>query len=154
MARFGAQPEDYSEIPGLADAQAKEQKASGSYDDIMSQITRQQYEDYQKRFQPYEQRLLDLASSDELLTTQLGRNVESVGQAFKTAEQTEAMQNQRFGLADRSTAQQKANTGLEQALTLASTQNETRQAVGDIKQGILTGAVTNPKKALEDIGGK
>lgn len=124
-----------------------------SYDQTMSEITRQQYDDYQRRFLPYEQRLLSLASSDELLQNQLGRNVETVGQAFRTAEQSEAMQNQRFGLSDSSTGQQKRNTGLEQALTLASAQNETRQAVGDIKSGILTGAITNPKKALEDIGG-
>lgn len=138
---------------GGGETEIAPQKSSRSYDETMSEITRQQYEDYQKRFLPYEQRLLDLASSDELLTNQLGRNVESVGQAFDTAAQTESMKNQRFGLGDTSTAQQKANTGLEKALTLASVQNETRQAVGDIKQGILTGAVTNPKKALEDIGG-
>lgn len=138
--------------PSLGDA-AKDQASSQSYDDTMAMITRQQYDDYLKRFWPHEQRLLDLASSDELLTNQLGRNVENVGQAFKTAEQTEEMRGQRFGLADTTTQQQKTNTGLDQALTLASAQNETRQAVGDIKRGIITGSVTNPKKELADIGG-
>lgn len=138
--------------PSLGDA-TKDQASSQSYDDTMATITRQQYDDYLKRFWPHEQRLLDLASSDELLTNQLGRNVENVGQAFKTAEQTEAMKGQRFGLADTTTQQQKTGTGLEQALTLASAQNETRQAVGDIKRGIITGSVTNPKKELADIGG-
>lgn len=139
--------------PSLGDA-TQNQASTQSYDDTMAMITRQQYDDYMKRFWPSEQRLLDLATSDELLTNQLGRNVENVNRAFQTAEQTEAMKGQRFGLADTTTQQQQTNTGLDKALTLASAQNETRQAVGDIQRGIITGAVSNPRKELSDIGSK
>lgn len=124
----------------------------GKYDDTMAKITRQQYEDYQSRFLPSEQRLLSLASSDELLNNQLQRNVENVDQSFESAQQAEAMRGSRYGLSDKTTGQQTTNTGLDKALATASVQNETRQAVGDIKNNIITGSASDPKQQLSKIG--
>ena len=110
-----------------------------SYDDIMAEITRQQYDDYIDRFLPIENQLIDLATSDELLNDQLARNVETVDQQYAMSSKGNEMQSGRMGLDNTKTAQQGTNTGLSKSLSLASAQNESRSAIDDLQKSIITG---------------
>ncbi|AGG58101.1 hypothetical protein VPAG_00065 [Vibrio phage douglas 12A4] len=110
-----------------------------SYDDIMAEITRQQYDDYINRFLPVENQLIDLATSDELLNDQLERNIETVDQQYATAGKSGEMQAGRMGLDNSKTQQQTTNTGLSKSLSLASAQNETRAGIDALQKSIITG---------------
>ena len=97
--------------------------------------------------------LFGLATNDKLLTEQLDRNKVNIDNSFASAEQNESMRLGRYGLAAEDSKQNSNNTNLLKSLTTASVNNETRGAVDDLQNKIITGQGGAPK-TLADIGGK
>lgn len=126
---------------------------SQSYQDTMASLTREQWSDFKTRFLPVQQDLFSLATSDKLLTEQLDRNKVNIDNSFANSEQNESMRLGRYGLDAENSQQNGNNTNLLKSLTTASVNNETRGAVDDLQNKIITGQSGAPK-TLADIGGK
>ena len=122
-----------------------------SYANAMADLTRAQWGDFQTRYLPVQDDLLALAGNDQLLTEQLGRNQHNVDNSFSLAKQGEEMRLGRYGLSADDSKQSNNNTGLLKNLTIASVNNETRSAVDDLQNKIVTGQGGAPK-TLADIG--
>ena len=126
---------------------------STSYQDTMAELTRSQWNDFKNRYLPVQKELFSLATNDKLLTEQLDRNKVNIDNSFASAEQNESMRLGRYGLAAEDSKQNSNNTNLLKSLTTASVNNETRGAVDDLQNKIITGQGGAPK-TLADIGGK
>ena len=126
---------------------------SASYQDTMAELTRSQWNDFKNRYLPVQKELFGLATNDKLLTEQLDRNKVNIDNSFASAEQNESMRLGRYGLAAEDSKQNSNNTNLLKSLTTASVNNETRGAVDDLQNKIITGQGGAPK-TLADIGGK
>jgi hypothetical protein len=122
------------------------------YQDTMADLTRDQWNDFKTRYLPVQKDLFNLATSDQLLTEQLGRNKENIESSFANSEQNESMRLGRYGLDAEKSQQNGNNTNLLKSLTTASVNNETRGAVDDLQNKIITGQGGAPK-SLADIGG-
>lgn len=129
------------------------QSSNISYKNAMADLTRDQWNDFKNRFLPVQKELFSLATSDQLLTEQLGRNAVNVDRSFASAEQNESMRLGRYGLSAENSQQNGNNTNLLKSLTTASVNNETRGAVDELQNKIITGQGGAPK-SLADIGGK
>ena len=126
---------------------------STNYQDTMAELTRSQWNDFKNRYLPVQKELFSLATNDKLLTEQLDRNKVNIDNSFASAEQNESMRLGRYGLAAEDSKQNSNNTNLLKSLTTASVNNETRGAVDDLQNKIITGQGGAPK-TLADIGGK
>lgn len=129
------------------------QRSGNTYQNAMADLTRDQWNDFKNRFLPVQKELFSLATSDKLLTEQLDRNAVNVDRSFANAEQNESMRLGRYGLAAENSQQNGNNTNLLKSLTTASVNNETRGAVDELQNKIITGQGGAPK-SLADIGGK
>ncbi|MBM7070868.1 hypothetical protein JQC92_02280 [Shewanella sp. 202IG2-18] len=121
------------------------------YQHAMADLTREQWEDYKNRFLPVQNELLELSQNDQLLTEQLARNETNIENSFNSAEQNESIRMGRYGLSNLDTQQSKNNNQLLKSLTTASVNNETRQAVDDLQNKIITGQGA-ARAQLADIG--
>lgn len=65
---------------------------TGRYQDALADLTRQQFEDYKKRYLPVQEKLFSLATDDSLLTEQLERNQQNIDSNFKIAKESEDRQ--------------------------------------------------------------
>ncbi|HIF6165149.1 MULTISPECIES: hypothetical protein [Vibrio harveyi group] len=128
-------------------------KYNGKYDDTMAALSRQQWEDYINRFQPVEDKLIELATSNELIDNQIERNQEIAAKNLTQANQQASSSMAKFGLSDRRTAQQKSNLEMNNALSLASMNNNSREAVADLQRGIMTGAASGSKSMINQVRG-
>lgn len=102
-----------------------------------------QYDDYLERFQPYEQRLVDLAQSRELLDQQLSRISVSNAASFSNPQMSAGnLQMSRYGVQQSEQQQAKSTrqNSMRQALSLADAKNNTRLANQDQRMGLITGA--------------
>ena len=124
-----------------------------SYQNAMADLTREQWNNFQTRYLPTQNSLLSLANSDQLLTEQLDRNKVNIENSFETAKQSESIRMGRFGLTPDDSKQGSNNNNLLKNLTKASVNNETRSAVDDLQNKIITGQGGAPK-SLADIGGQ
>jgi basic membrane lipoprotein Med (substrate-binding protein (PBP1-ABC) superfamily) len=124
-----------------------------SYQNAMADLTREQWSNFQTRYLPTQNTLLSLANSDQLLTEQLDRNKVNIESSFETAKQGESIRMGRFGLTPEDSTQGSNNKNLLKNLTKASVNNETRSAVDDLQNKIITGQGGAPK-SLADIGGQ
>ncbi len=123
-----------------------------SYSDTMAALTRAQYEDYRKRFLQTEKDLVGLAMNDELFNKQIARNEENAAMNFRQADQRQASVGEKYGLGDRRTDQQKTNLANANALSLASANNNSRQAIGDLQLSLMTGGA-DTKQQINKLGG-
>lgn len=126
---------------------------SDSYNNTMAALTRAQYADYLERFQPIENDLIGLATSDELYEKQVERNQQNAALNFAQADAAQASSMEKYGLGDQRTEQQKKNLGLTRALGLASMNNESRAAIGDLQRSIVTGQAAASKQQINQMGG-
>lgn len=143
---------------GLGDSNVVKQSEryvnpNASYQDTIEQLTRQQYQDYIDRFRDTEDRVVDLAMGDELLDKQLERNQGIAEKNLNQAEATAANAQAKFGLSDRRTMQQKRNLKMNNALSLATANNDTRSAIQDLKIGLMSGASSGRRDSINKIGG-
>lgn len=128
-----------NELGGIS--QRDDEYASKTY----AQIIRSQYRDYEQRFQPYENRMMDLAQSRELLDAQLSRVTANINSSFANPQfSAGALSNQRYGV--QQSADERAfstkQRGMDKALATASAKNNTRLANADMQQNMVTGGST------------
>ena len=124
---------------------------TGRYQDALADLTRQQFEDYKKRYLPVQEKLFSLATDDSLLTEQLERNQQNIDSNFKIAKESEDRQLARLGVSAANSKQDNNNNNLLKSLTTASVNNETRSSVDDLQNKILTGQ-GGATSTLADIG--
>jgi hypothetical protein len=108
-----------------------------------AQIIEQEYADYKKRFQPYEERLMSLADSRELLDQQLGRISTNINKSFDNPQYNAgALQQERYGISRsaQSSTQGNRQNDMNRALSMAHAKNNTRVADGDRRFDMVTGA--------------
>ncbi len=129
------------------------QSRNNNYQGAMADLTRDQWNDFKNRFLPVQKELFSLATSDKLLTEQLDRNAVNIDRSFANADQNESMRLGRYGLTAEDSKQNGNNTNLLKSLTTASVNNETRGAIDELQNKIITGQGGAPK-SLADIGGK
>ncbi|NRA62490.1 MAG: hypothetical protein HRU25_16630 [Psychrobium sp.] len=130
-----------------------ETKLNINYQDTMAQLTRDQWADFQQRYLPVQNELLALATNDNLLNEQMSRNESNINNSFAVAKQNENNRLSRYGQSPSNTAQSSRNTSLLKNLTTASVNNETRQAVDDLQNKIITGQ-GGALRTLADIGAR
>lgn len=119
-------------------SQRDDEYASKTY----AQIIRSQYQDYLNRFSPYEDRMMDLAQSRELLNDQLSRITANINSSFSNPQfSAGALTTQRYGI--QRSADERAFTtkqrGMDKALATARAKNNTRLANADMQQNMVTG---------------
>ncbi len=122
-----------------------------SYSDAMADLTRSQWNDFQTRYLPVQNDLLAMANNNQLVNEQLERNDKNINNSFALADEGESMRLARYGLQSDDSKQNSNNTNLLKSLTTASVNNETRSAVDDLQNKIITGQGGAPK-TLADIG--
>ncbi|EGR3070231.1 hypothetical protein DMW20_11760 [Vibrio parahaemolyticus] len=99
------------------------------------------YEDYKKRFEPYQEILMNAATSTEMLDEQLGRISATTARTRQQAEQTAAMNRGRLGI-EQTQTQQQANEnrmGISSALSDINAKNMARESAYDNYQNVMTG---------------
>ena len=128
-----------------------QRSSNTSYQGAMADLTREQWNDFRTRYLPVQDELLSLATNDNLLNEQLARNKQNLSNSFDLAETNENRRLGRYGLTADNTKQDKNNNNLLKSLTLASVNNETRSAVDDLQNKIITGQGGTPQ-SLADIG--
>ena len=107
-----------------------------------AQIIRSQYNDYVNRFQPYEERMMDLAQSRELLDEQLSRITANINSSYANPQfSAGALTSQRYGV--QQSADERAfstkQRSMDKALAIAHAKNNTRLANADMQQNMITG---------------
>ncbi|MGO2317429.1 MAG: hypothetical protein ACTH6O_00490 [Vibrio toranzoniae] len=122
------------------------------YSNTMAAITRQQYNDWLTRFAPTEEKLIDLATSGELYAAQENRNQSLAQSNLSRAENQAASTGAKFGLGDLRTDQQKNNLKINNALSLASMNNEGRQALGDLQNSLISGVSNSKGQQINKLG--
>ena len=120
-------------------------------------IIRGEYADYVNRFQPYEQRMMSLAESSELLDQQLSRITTNINNAYGNQSlQDTAINMQRFGVQQNQAQQnyQARQTDINRAMSIAHAKNNTRVAAEDRKFGLVTGGSGQRQMVKQDyLGG-
>ena len=114
---------------------------SGKAEHIMSELYRREFEDYKKRFYPHEDKLIDFATNSQTVDDALQRTSASFDNAARLADSSFAQHKQRYGINE--TARQKINrertTSLNNAAARVYGLNQTRRAVEDLQNQVLSG---------------
>ncbi|MFJ5338110.1 hypothetical protein ACIPSD_03250 [Pectobacterium sp. CHL-2024] len=119
----------------------------GYASDTFADVTRKQYADWQQRYFPKLQSLMDLSTSGQLMNSQLARADSTQQQALNTATIGTANQQARYGAVQQ--ANQGDNSlGLKSALATAGAKNGIRDAETDRQMNILTGGSTGLRELL------
>lgn len=106
-------------------------------------VIRAEYDDYKARFQPYEERLMSLADSRELLDQQLGRITTNINKSYANPQHNAgALQQRRYGISQstQSSNQNNRQNNLNRALSMAHAKNNTRVADSDRRFDMVTGS--------------
>ncbi len=99
------------------------------------------YADWQQRFEPYQDILLDAATSTEMLDDQLARISATTERTRLQSEQAAEMNRGRLGI-QQTQSQQQANEsrmGLSSSLADINAKNNARSAAYDNYQSVMTG---------------
>ncbi len=142
-----------SDISRLYTAPAPSNRNSKDYASSMrAWLHRQNYNDYQNRFQPHEQELLDAVMGRELLDERLSAISINESNAFDATKETTSRRLQRFGVSENSGLSKSRNLGnsLTQASSVASAHNNTRQHVHDRSMQLISGAPSS-RSAIQDL---
>lgn len=114
-----------------------------------------QWEDYKKRFLPYQEELIDAATSTQMLDEQLSRISATTKRSQKLSQEAATIARSRFGMDQ--TAQQSqsfnSNMNLTSALGEANADNSARSAAYDRYQSAMTGAGIRPQETVGGTGG-
>lgn len=135
-----------------ADNRVNYQAGDKGYSNTMAAITRQQYNDWLKRFAPTEEKLVKLATSGGLYDQQQSRNQTLANSNLARAENQASTTRAKYGLGDLRTDQQKTNLKINNGLSLASMNNEGRQAIGDLQNRIISGVSNSKGQKINKLG--
>jgi hypothetical protein len=106
-------------------------------------ITREQWEDYKERFQPYEDRLAAIYNNGGLLEGEAERIPEAVNQSFSTMRGIADRNLSRYGISptqDQSASRDRM-AGLDQVLAQVDAQNNLMATADQRKDKIMTGGI-------------
>lgn len=120
----------------------------GYADDTMAEITREAWEDWQTRYAPVLDEMLNLEDSHQLMTDQLGRVSQNEQNSLNTAQVTQSNDMGRYGLASASNPQDQSDS-VSAALSDASTRNGIRTAEQQRDINILTGSGSKGAGAMK-----
>lgn len=112
-------------------------------------ITRQQYDDWYRRFYPEQKKLMEQSQSGELLGEQLGRVDENVDSAAQAAETGQANRMARYGV----TAEEDPSQDAKLALSKVSAKNGLRTYERDRSMKMLSGASMGLRNAPQQQQG-
>lgn len=116
--------------------------------DRYARITRQQYDDWYRRFYPEQKKLMEQSQSGELLGEQLGRVDENVDSAAQAAEMGQANRMARYGV----TAEEDPSQDAKLALGKVSAKNGLRTYERDRSMKMLSGASMGLRNAPQQQG--
>lgn len=127
---------------------------TGSASDRVGQLHRDEWYDYLNRFQPYDQKLLALATGDTDNKAAIQRSRESVGTAFDVATGSMNRDLSRMGLSEASDErlQREASTGLARAAAEVSAVNGARLHTQDRDMKLMSGDMATGLRSSR-IGG-
>jgi|TARA_R110000851_G_scaffold297327_1_gene452575 hypothetical protein len=111
--------------------------------DINAAITREQWEDYKKRFQPYEDRLAAIYKNGGLMEGEAERIPEAVNQSFTTMRGIADRQLSRYGITpneDQATSRNRM-ASLDQAIASVDAQNNLWATADERQDKIMTGGI-------------
>lgn len=120
----------------------------GYADDTMAEITREAWEDWQTRYEPVLDEMLNLEDTNQLMTDQLGRVSQNEKNSLNTAQVTQSNDMGRYGLASASNPQDQSDS-VSAALSDASTRNGIRTAEQQRDLNILTGSGAKASGAMK-----
>ena len=120
----------------------------GYADDTMAEITREAWEDWQTRYEPVLDEMLNLEDTHQLMTDQLGRVSQNEQNSLNTAQVTQSNDMGRYGLASASNPQDQSDS-VSAALSDASTRNGIRTAEQQRDINILTGSGAKAAGAMK-----
>jgi len=114
---------------------------AGSASDRAGRLHREEWYDYLSRFQPYDQKLLALATGDGDNKAAIQRSRESVGTAFDVATGSMQRDLSRMGLSEAADerSQRDASTGLARAAAEVSAVNGARLHTQDRDMKLMSG---------------
>lgn len=117
--------------------------------DRYARITRQQYDDWYRRFYPEQKKLMEQSQSGELLGEQLGRVDENVDSAAQAAETGQANRMARYGV----TAEEDPSQDAKLALSKVSAKNGLRTYERDRSMKTLSGSSMGLRNAPQQQQG-
>ncbi|HIE1976346.1 TPA: hypothetical protein ACXKGF_004392 [Escherichia coli] len=115
-------------------------------------LTREQYNDWRKRYLPYAARLMDLSENNSLMNAQLARVGGIATSSLRAAQTAQDNQMARYGV-NRPDNPNSNTLGLRNALAIAGSKNGIREAEQDRQMNILTGGAAPARQQL-NIGGQ
>jgi hypothetical protein len=110
----------------------------GYASDTFANLTRQQYADWQQRFQPQQEKLMSLATDNSLLNAQLDRTAGNAANAVSSAQDSYHAQMSRMGISTPLNTNDNSNN-LNTSLAVAAAKNGTRTAAEERQLSILAG---------------
>lgn len=120
----------------------------GYADDTMADITREAWADWQTRYEPVLDQMLNLVNTHQLMTDQLNRVSQNEQNALNTAQVTQSNDMGRYGLSNASSPQDQSDS-VSAALSDASTRNGIRTAERQRDMNILTGSGAQAASAMK-----
>lgn len=121
-----------------ASAPQKDEEAQLKY----AEITRDQWDDYQTRFVPRENALIDAIGNKEMQGLEMARAGDAVDQAYDTTEKNNTMRAARTGgMSDEQRKAASRRMELGKAKTGSKTTNNVRQNIKDRDLNLLSGMV-------------
>jgi len=119
----------------------------GVASDTYASIMRDQYDDWKTRFYPEQQKLMNLATSGELMTNQLARVDATTANSVNNAQVAQNNTMARMGVSS-ATDGNDNSLGLKASLATATAKNGARSAEQERQINILSGANAGLKSAL------
>ncbi|MFB5948374.1 hypothetical protein [Klebsiella pasteurii] len=114
----------------------------------MAEITREAWDDWQTRYEPVLDEMLNLVDTHQLMTEQLNRVATNEQNSLNTSQVTESNDMGRYGLASASNPQDQSDS-VSAALSDASTKNGIRTAEQQRDLNILTGSGSKAAGAVK-----
>lgn len=136
---------------GIGDYSGNKREAEYTYRDL----SKAQWQDYQDRFLPYQDKLIDVATNTEMLDQQLGRISAFSSQSAKMARQNTSLALSRYGMGQTNGMQQASQSDIKrnEALSQTNAMNNARSAAYDRYQSVMTGSSMRPAATGGKTGG-
>lgn len=114
-----------------------------------------QWEDYQERFLPYQELLLDTVASQEMLDQQLSRITAVGARSTELSRDFQQKNLARYGMTQTAgqTDSFEDNLAMNEAMSVATAQNQARDAAYDRYNAAMTGAGLRPQVVDGSTGG-
>jgi hypothetical protein len=136
-------PRAVTSDPNSIDASSK-----GGASAINAAITREQWEDYKKRFQPYEDRLAAIYKNGGMMEGEAERIPEAVNQSFTTMRGIADRQLSRYGISPNEDQAVSRNrmASLDQAIASVDAKNNLYATADERQDKIMTGGINTMRQ--------